>query len=384
MPSHGPYMWLCFNLLDTVSGINCWIEMLNDSQDTHSKSRPLSVAEQVALQSQVSGSLGTSCVWEILSCVLGVVSLVAIIVVLYDYNGKPMADWPYGVTLNAVISILTTLMKAAMAFPITEALSQLRWPWSSQGNKLSDLALLDAASRGAIGAALVLMRCIPSAAGYGVLPQVSATECALYFCIDTYEATVKDGDFNERPVSSATFSNLSSISVTENFALIPETCYVNSTQNKGPSQCTYPVNWLSRLALVNSLTPLLNVPGEFYMSNQVPWSSDIVHALYGQQGNLTNITTVFNSLTSTLTTHARAQVCKATVKGMTGTVEPFTRNQYIWKSSPLALLFSDLAVEATHSFRTSPSLSGMREASRKMKVWLEITPEGVKLKGIPR
>ncbi|KAF5859830.1 hypothetical protein ETB97_002382 [Aspergillus alliaceus] len=421
-----------------------------------------------------------------------------------------MADWPYGVTLNAVISILTTLMKAAMAFPITEALSQLRWPWSSQGNKLSDLALLDAASRGAIGAALVLMRYIPrylvtvgcfvlvvaaaialfvqqviainmrpvhsrnpssiqicntstytdygylqlqatqqpdlhhindgdapherhkrtgpptrsknlpiiinftaiSAAGYGVPPQVSATECALYFCIDTYEATVKDGDFNKRPVSSANFSNLSSTSVTENFALIPETCYVNSTQSKGPSQCTYPVNWLSRLALVNSLTPLLNVPGEFYMSNQVPWSSDIVHTLYGQQGNLTNITTIFNSLTSSLTTHARAQVCKATVKGMTRTVEPFvsvrwswmippialvamsivflvitiikTRNQYIWKSSPLALLFSDLAVEATHSFRTSPSLSGMGEASGKMKVWLEITPEGVKLKGIPR
>ncbi|KAB8069299.1 hypothetical protein BDV29DRAFT_183023 [Aspergillus leporis] len=566
---------------------------VDDSQDSPTKSRPLSVAEQVALQSQVSGSLGTSWVWEILSCLIAIASLVAIIVVLHNYDGKPMPDWPYGITLNAVISVLTTLMKAAMAYPITEALSQLKWSWFSRGNKLSDLALLDAASRGAIGAALVLMRFIPrylvtvgcfvlvvaaaiapfvqqviainmrpvhspnpssvqicntstytdygegagpgqnevplstlasiytgifqgqstgshsvimscptgnctfvpyqslgfcsrctnitneltlnksspypssssssgymdtynyklpnglsfttsmtgmhrmnatnglelleldtknlplimnftaiSAAGYGVPPQVSATECALYFCIDTYEATVKDGEVNERLLSSTTSSNLTATSVTENFALTPETCYVNGTQSKDTSQCTYPINWISRLAMVNSLTPLLNGSGVFFMSNRVSWSSDTARALYGQQGNLTDISTIFTSLTSALTTHARTQVCKASIKGMTWTVESFvsvrwpwmilpialvvmtivflvvtvikTRNQYIWKSSPLALLFSDLAVEAPHSFQTNPSLSGMEDVSRKMKVWLEITPEGVKLKGIPR
>jgi hypothetical protein len=251
-----------------------------------------------------------------------------------------------------------------------------------------------------------------SAAGYGVPPQVSATECALYFCIDTYEATVKDGEVNERLLSSTTSSNLTATSVTENFALTPETCYVNGTQSKDTSQCTYPINWISRLAMVNSLTPLLNGSGVFFMSNRVSWSSDTARALYGQQGNLTDISTIFTSLTSALTTHARTQVCKASIKGMTWTVESFvsvrwpwmilpialvvmtivflvvtvikTRNQYIWKSSPLALLFSDLAVEAPHSFQTNPSLSGMEDVSRKMKVWLEITPEGVKLKGIPR
>ncbi|KAE8160024.1 hypothetical protein BDV40DRAFT_271561 [Aspergillus tamarii] len=559
---------------------------MDDPSEHQAQRQPLSASDQAVL-AQGSGSLGSSWIWEILSCVIAVASLVAIIVVLYVYDGKSMPDWPYGITLNAVISLLTTLMKAAMAFPITEALSQLKWSWFSRGNKLSDLAMLDAASRGPFGAALVLLRFIPrylvtvgclvlvvaaaiapfvqqviainmrpvhssnsssiqicntsmytdygegagpgqnqvplstlasiytgifqdqsasspsvmttcptgnctfvpyqslgfcsrcanitdqltlnktslgfstietydyklsnglsfstsqtgmylmnstnglpllqidakdlplimnftaiSASGYGVPPQVSATECALYFCIDTYEATVKDGKFNERITSSATSTNLTADSVLENFSLTPDTCYVNGTQRDDKSECTYSVNAFSRLAMVNSLTPLLNGTGQLFMSNRPYWSTDTAKALYGVQGNLTDISTVFTSLATSLTTHARNNVCKASVKGMTWTVESFvsvrwlwmilpialvgmtiiflivtmikTRNQYIWKSSPLALLFSDLAVDGQHTFERNPSLSGMEDVSKKMKVWLEITQAGVKLKGIPR
>ncbi|KNG89899.1 hypothetical protein ANOM_001723 [Aspergillus nomiae NRRL 13137] len=559
---------------------------MDDPPEHQAQRQPLSASDQAVLV-QASGSLGSSWIWEILSCVIAVASLAGIIVVLYMYDGKSMPDWPYGITLNAVISLLTTLMKAAMAFPITEALSQLKWSWFSRGNKLSDLAMLDAASRGPFGAALVLLRFIPrylvtvgclvlvvaaaiapfvqqviainmrpvhssnsssiqicntsmytdygegfgpgqnevplstlasiytgifqdqsaaspsvmstcptgnctfvpyqslgfcsrcanitdqltlnksslgfstmesydyrlpngfsfstsqtgmylmnstnglsllqidtkdlplimnftaiTASGYGVPPKVSATECALYFCIDTYEANVKDGKFNERITSSATSTNLSANAVLENFALTPDTCYVNGTQRDDKGECTYSVNAFSRLAMVNSLTPLLNGTGQLYMSNRPYWSTDTAKALYGVQGNLTDISTVFTSLATSLTTHARNQVCKASVKGMTWTVESFvsvrwpwmilpialvamtilflvvtmikTRNQYIWKSSPLALLFSDLAVDGQHSFERNPSLSGMEDVSKKMNVWLEITQAGVKLKGIPR
>ncbi|KAE8381878.1 hypothetical protein BDV26DRAFT_278485 [Aspergillus bertholletiae] len=559
---------------------------MDDPPEHQMQRQPLSASDQVIL-SQGSGSLGSSWIWEILSCAIAVASLAGIIVVLYMYNGKSMPDWPYGITLNAVISLLTTLMKAAMAFPITEALSQLKWSWFSRGNKLSDLALLDAASRGAFGAALVLFRFIPrylvtigclvlvvaaaiapfvqqviainlrpvhssnsssiqicntsmytdygegagpglnqvplstlasiytgifqdpsasspsvtttcptgnctfvpyqslgfcsrcanitdqltlnktslglstienydyrlpngfsfstsqtgmyllnstnglpllkidtknlplimnftaiSASGYGVPPQVSATECALYFCVDTYEATVKDGKLNERVVSSATSTNMTTDAGLDNIYLTPDTCYVNGTQRDDKSECTYPVNAFSRLAMSNSLRPLLNGTGQLYMSNRPYWSTDTAKALYGVQGNLTDISTVFTSLATSLTMHARNQVCSASVRGMTWTVESFvnvrwpwmilpialvgmtiiflavtmikTRNQYIWKSSPLALLFSDLAVDGHHTLERNPSLSGMEDVSKKMKVWLEITSTGVKLKGIPR
>ena len=59
-----------------------------------------------------------------------------------------------------------------------------------------------------------------------------------------------------------------------------------------------------------------------------------------------------------------------------------TRNQFIWKSSPLALLFSDIAVEAPHAFERSPDLNHMEETSRKMNVWLETTMKGAKLKAV--
>lgn len=133
---------------------------MDDPPEHQAQRQPLSASDQAVL-AQGSGSLGSSWIWEILSCVIAVASLAGIIVVLYMYDGKSMPDWPYGITLNAVISLLTTLMKAAMAFPITEALSQLKWSWFSRGNNLSDLALLDAASRGPFGAALVLLRFIP-------------------------------------------------------------------------------------------------------------------------------------------------------------------------------------------------------------------------------
>lgn len=125
------------------------------------KTRPLSSAEQqVVLQSQTM-VWGSSWTLEIICCLVSLAFLAAILVVLYLYDGKPMPDWPYGITLNALVSVLSTVMKASMVFIVTEALSQLKWSWFSKGNKLSDLALLDAASRGPAGALVALFRFVP-------------------------------------------------------------------------------------------------------------------------------------------------------------------------------------------------------------------------------
>ncbi|KAI9041824.1 DUF3176 domain-containing protein [Aspergillus affinis] len=541
-------------------------------------------SEQVLLQSQSTGFWGSSWALEVISSVVAVAALVAIIAVLYIYDGKPIPDWPYSITLNALISMLSTVMKAALAFPITEALSQLKWSWFNRGNKLSDLSALDAASRGAIGAFMILFRFLPrhlvsigclilvvgaaiapfvqqviainlrpvpssgvssievcnsstytdydegagpgmnevplstagaiytglfqsasphsnavtlscptgnctfdpyqslgictrcanitdqlanssnsfgtlmqydfklpngfhfetasneiylmngtvdlpllrvdtggvpsflnftaiSAAGYGVPPSVSATECALYFCVNTFHSSVTQGSFNETRVSSRTSSNATSSVITEDLFLTPETCYKNGTRHQSTDDCTYHVNWFSGLALSNSLRPLLHGNGSLFISNRPSWSSDTLKAVYGTQGNYTDVSSVFHSLSSALTTHARSKVCHALVTGKTWTMESFvqvrwlwmvlpialvalgfvflvvtivkTKNQYIWKSSPLALLFSDLSVDAPHSIRASPSLSGMEDTSKKMNVWLETTNAGVRLKGIP-
>ncbi|PYI04662.1 hypothetical protein BO78DRAFT_462472 [Aspergillus sclerotiicarbonarius CBS 121057] len=543
--------------------------------------RPLST---MLLQPRAAGFWGAGWAWEIVSCVIAVAALVAIIVVLYNYDGQPIPDWPYGITLNALISLLVTVMKAAMVFPITEGLSQLKWSWFNRGNRLSDLSLLDAASRGAVSATLVLFRFLPrhlvsigcfilvvaaaiapfvqqvinttaqpvpspdqssiricntssyvdygegagpgmnkvplsttgaiytglfqsqgpnsnvvtmacstgnctfapyqslgfcsrcanitdaltlgntsststmatynynlpnglsfqtswnsmylmnattgldlirlktddvplilnftsiSAAGYGVPPQISATECALYFCVQTYQAAVQKGRYNETLISTATSSNSSGADITEDLTLMPETCYVNGTQRQDRDNCTYSVNWVSRLAMSNSVSPLIEGQGSLFVSNRPYWSSDTMRAVYGVEGNYTDVNSMFQSLASALTTHARSTVCAASFNGTTWTTESFvhvqwpwltlpivlmvmtlgflittvirTRNQFIWKSSPLALLFSDIAVEAPHAFERSPDLSHMEETSRKMNVWLETTMKGAKLKAV--
>ncbi|OJJ67567.1 hypothetical protein ASPBRDRAFT_47625 [Aspergillus brasiliensis CBS 101740] len=546
--------------------------------------RPLSTSGPLLLQPRSSKFSLSGWTWEIVSCVVAVAALVAIIIVLYNYDNRPMPDWPYGITLNAVVSVLVTLMKAAMIFPITEGLSQLKWSWFNRRNQLSDLSLLDAASRGAFSATFVLFRFLPrhlvsigcfimvvaaaiapfvqqvinitaqpvhspdpsaiqvcntssyidygegagpgmnkvplsttgaiftglfqsqgpdsntvtmtcptgnctftpyqslgfcsrcanitdsltlhktsitstmanynytlpngfsfatswssmylmnattdrslikintenmplilnftaiTAAGYGVPPQISATECALYFCVKTYEASVQKGIYNETLLSTASTSNYSATSPTSDISLTPSTCYTNGTQRPDGTDCTYTINWLSLLAMSNSLTPLLKGKGSLFVSNRPDWSSDTMHAAYGIQGNYTDVNSMFQSLASALTTHARNAVCKASIAGTTWTVESFvhvkwpwmtlpialmvltlvflvttvvrTRNQFIWKSSPLALLFSDVAVEAPHAFERSPDLNHMEAASRKMKVWLETTTGGARLKAV--
>lgn len=257
-----------------------------------------------------------------------------------------------------------------------------------------------------------------SSAGYSTT-QISATECALYFCVETYESVVREGEFSESRTSISAASNTSSswTDATDNFALTPDVCWVNGTRYEKPytnttENCVYTVNWLSRLALSNSLSPLLHGKGSLFISNRPSWSPATIEAIYGTQGNITDLSSLFTSLASSLTLHARSKVCTATVPGVTWSLQSFvhvrwpwmvlpgalvvlssvflvitilhTRNQYIWKSSPLALLFSDLAVDAAVPLRSDPTLKGMEDTSRKMEVWLETSAEGVRLKAVPR
>jgi hypothetical protein len=111
--------------------------------------------------SQASRSLVKNWFWEISSCLTSLVTIVGIIILLSHYNGLPMSDWPYGVTLNAVLSILSTLMKATMVFAVSESLSQLKWPWFRNGNRLSDIGLIDSASRGTTGALRFIFNRLP-------------------------------------------------------------------------------------------------------------------------------------------------------------------------------------------------------------------------------
>lgn len=95
---------------------------------------------------------------EILGWIISLLCMVAIIVVLNQFDNRPLPVWSYGITLNTVISILATIAKIAFMLPITEGISQLKWTMytSKQSRTLSDFDDVDQASRGLFGSARVI------------------------------------------------------------------------------------------------------------------------------------------------------------------------------------------------------------------------------------
>ena len=81
-----------------------------------------------------------------------------IVLILYLFQGRSLLDWPCPITINSLIAIFSTVMKAALSLPITASVSQAKWDWFHQegGQALADLEMYDQASRGLWGAVRVL------------------------------------------------------------------------------------------------------------------------------------------------------------------------------------------------------------------------------------
>lgn len=97
--------------------------------------------------------------WEVVALLLAVGAVASIIALLARYDGRPLPSWPYEITLNALIAVLTTIANAAMAFPLSSGLGQLKWERMKKGYApLADMEVLDEASRGAWGAVNMLRK----------------------------------------------------------------------------------------------------------------------------------------------------------------------------------------------------------------------------------
>jgi Protein of unknown function (DUF3176) len=60
--------------------------------------------------------------WEIVSVALSILVLVASVIVLEHYNGKPLPEWPNGLSLNTITSIFTTALKALLMVAVTASI----------------------------------------------------------------------------------------------------------------------------------------------------------------------------------------------------------------------------------------------------------------------
>lgn len=92
-------------------------------------------------------------VWlkEVLSFLVSLIALGIIIIILAIHQDKALPKWPSLISINSLVSVFTSILKAAMLLPITEGISELKWTWFADPRPLSDMDRFDAASRGPLG-----------------------------------------------------------------------------------------------------------------------------------------------------------------------------------------------------------------------------------------
>ncbi|KAJ6031575.1 hypothetical protein N7540_002307 [Penicillium herquei] len=95
--------------------------------------------------------------WEVSGIIASAIMIVAIVAILAKFNGRPQNNWKLKyISLNSVISWLSTLASGCVVFSISQGIGQLKWLWFSQHSRpLSDLAAFDSASRGATGSVVL-------------------------------------------------------------------------------------------------------------------------------------------------------------------------------------------------------------------------------------
>jgi len=115
--------------------------------------------EQKLWKYSASGNVAKRWLLEIISWTISALSMSAIVGVLCYLHDKPTPSWPFGLTLNAYISVLSKVASAALLLPVSEALGQLKWLWFQGGSKkMWDFEIFDNASRGPWGSFLLLIR----------------------------------------------------------------------------------------------------------------------------------------------------------------------------------------------------------------------------------
>jgi hypothetical protein len=113
-------------------------------------------------------SLASEVKWwlpELTASCISLSCLIALIIVLAQYNGQAVAGltMPAGLTLNGIVAALSTLNRASLMVPVGACLSQEAWLWFSpehdkKSQRLRDLNISDAASRGSWGSIVLLCK----------------------------------------------------------------------------------------------------------------------------------------------------------------------------------------------------------------------------------
>jgi hypothetical protein len=125
-----------------------------EKKDVSATVNTIESSDDLSRRSTRHGTVHLVLIWkyELLSIVTSLGALLAIVAVLFAFDGKPMTRWKAIAQPNTVVSALSTLAKSSMLMAVGQGLGQLKWQYFQRPRRLMDFEVFEGASRGPWGA----------------------------------------------------------------------------------------------------------------------------------------------------------------------------------------------------------------------------------------
>lgn len=97
--------------------------------------------------------------WELFTMMSSLACMAAIVAILVTTKDRPADEWNFYFSISATLALLGMIAKSTAAIGVGACISQYKWLYFKRApRKLTDLDLLEEASRGPLGSLILLAR----------------------------------------------------------------------------------------------------------------------------------------------------------------------------------------------------------------------------------